>query len=129
MQNASPPSAGFVDEPAEVLAHERGRKVVVAGGDGGVRREHRPQRDLPVGRREADAPRRGPPPGELDRREGTVALVQVEDAGVDAERVQHPHAADAEDQLLTQPGDEVAAVELCGDRAQLGGVPIDVGVE
>ena len=53
----------------------------------------------------------------------------MQDAGVDAERLQHPHAAEAEDQLLPQPGHEVAAVELRGERAQPRGVSIDVRIE
>ena len=47
----------------------------------------------------------------------------MQDAGVDAERLQHPHAADAEDQLLPQPGHEVAAVSCAVSGRSPGGFP------
>ena len=41
--------------------------------------------------------------------------------GVDAERVERAHAADAEEDLLAQAVLDVAAVEAVGDRAQVVG--------
>ena len=48
---------------------------------------------------------------------------------VETERAQGADAADAEDELLAEPVLAVAAVEPVGDRAGLGRVPLDVGVE
>ena len=58
-----------------------------------------------------------------------MALVHVEDGRLEAERAQRADAADAEDELLPEPVLAVAAVEPVGDRARLGRVPLDVGVE
>ena len=65
----------------------------------------------------------------LQPEEPGVALVGVEHLGVDAERVERAHAADAEEDLLTQPVLGLAAVEPVGDGAQVGSVLLDVGVE
>ncbi len=65
----------------------------------------------------------------LEPEEAGVALVGVEDLGVDAERVEGAHAADAQQDLLLEPVLGVAAVEPVGDGAQLGRVLVDVGVE
>ena len=46
-----------------------------------------------------------------------------------AERVEGPHPADAEEDLLAQAVLGVAAVEAVGDRADVGRVLVDVGVE
>ena len=54
---------------------------------------------------------------ELDRDERRVALVEVHDAGLDPERAQRAHAADAEQHVLGQPRVRVADVELRGDPA------------
>ena len=53
--------------------------------------------------------------GPLEDGEGGVALVEMADLGLDAQRAQHPPAADAEDDLLLQPHLGAAAVELAGD--------------
>ena len=58
-----------------------------------------------------------------------MALVGVEDLGVDAEGVEGADAADAEQDLLAQPVLGLAAVEPVGDVAQVGRVLVDVGVE
>ena len=57
----------------------------------------------------------------LEAEEAGVALVGVEHLGVDAERVERPHAADAEQDLLAQPVLGVAAVEAVGDVAGSSG--------
>ena len=69
------------------------------------------------------------PADALEAEEAGVALVGVEHLGVDAERVERPHAADAEEDLLAQAVLGVAAVEPVGDLAQVVGVLVDVGVE
>ena len=65
----------------------------------------------------------------LEAEEPGVALVGVEHLGVDAERVEGAHAADAEEDLLAEAVLGLAAVEPVGDGAQVGGVLLDVGVE
>ncbi len=65
----------------------------------------------------------------LEPEEAGVALVGVEHLGLDAERFEGAHAADAEQDLLLQPVLGVAAVQPVGDGAQLGRVLVDVGVE
>ena len=52
----------------------------------------------------------------LEAEEAGVALVGVEDLGVDAERLEGPHAADAEQDLLADAVLGVAAVEAVGDE-------------
>ena len=69
------------------------------------------------------------PADALEAEEAGVALVGVEHLGVDAERLERPHAADAEEDLLAQPVLGVAAVEPVGDLAHVVGVVLDVGVE
>ena len=49
--------------------------------------------------------------------------------GVDAERLERAHAADAEEDLLAEPVLDVAAVEPVGDLRSVGRVLVDVGVE
>ena len=65
----------------------------------------------------------------LEAEEAGVALVGVEDVGLQAERAQGAHAADAEHDLLAQAVVLVAAVEAVGDGDAVGGVAGDVGVE
>ena len=65
----------------------------------------------------------------LEAEEPGVALVGVEHLGVDADRLEGPHAADAEQDLLAEPVLGVAAVEPVGDAAHLVRVLLDVGVE
>ena len=55
----------------------------------------------------------------LDREEGGVALVHVEDVRVDAERLERAHAADAEQQLLADAVLAVAGVERVGEHLDL----------
>ena len=79
---------------------------------------------------EGEARRRRPPADALEAEEAGVALVGVEHLGVDAERVEGPHAADAEEDLLAQAVLGVAAVEPVGDRRGARRVVrLDVGVE
>ena len=66
----------------------------------------------------------------LEAEEAGVALVGVEHLGRLADRVEGPHAADAEQDLLAHAVLlRVAAVEAVGDDAALGVVLVDVGVE
>jgi hypothetical protein len=65
----------------------------------------------------------------LERREGGVALVEVQDVGIQAHGGEHPHAAHAEQHVLRQPGDGIAHVELRGDPAREARVLRALGVE
>ena len=58
-----------------------------------------------------------------------MALVHVRAGDLEAERLDGAQAADAEQDLLAEAVELVAAVELAGDAAQLGRVLGDVGVE
>ena len=66
---------------------------------------------------------------ELERREGAVALVEVQDARRDAERRERADAADAEQQFLADADAVVAAVQPRRQLAILGLVAFDVRVE
>ncbi len=65
----------------------------------------------------------------LDGEQEAVALVHVEDGGLDAHGPQRPHAADPEHDLLAQPPGGLGDVEAVGDRPQLGRVGLQVGVQ
>ena len=58
-----------------------------------------------------------------------MALVEVEDVGCDSHGPQRSHAADAQDDLLSQPLVGLGHVEAVGDVAQLRRVAREVGVE
>ena len=116
--------AGLVRERRDVVADQRGAEDLVAGGDGRVGGEDGgglDVRDRVVGRHavldeRADA---------LDREEGGVALVHVEDVRVDAERLERTDAADAEQQLLADAVLAVAGVERVGEHLDLEQVERD----
>ena len=65
----------------------------------------------------------------LQHDEAGVAFVQVEDAGVDAERLQRADAADAEDDLLLDARLAIAAVEARRQLAIPRRVLFEIGVE
>ncbi len=58
-----------------------------------------------------------------------MALVGVEDLGVESQGFQGADTADAEEDLLAQPVLHVAAVEAVGHGTDLVGVVLDVGIE
>jgi hypothetical protein len=66
---------------------------------------------------------------ELERREGAMTFVQVQDAGRDAERAQHANATNAEQQFLADPDALVAAVQPRGKLAILRLIAFDVRIE
>ena len=70
-----------------------------------------------------------PPPHQLERGERAVPLVQMHDAGRDAERRERADAADAEQQLLADADALIAAVQPRRQLAVLGAVAVHVGVE
>jgi hypothetical protein len=100
-----------------IVFEQRPRKRAERGGDRRVRREdvagpRRPQR-----REEVRAVGMHVRACALDGGEGRVALVQVTDVGLDAERRERSPAADAEDDFLQKAVLAVAAVELRRDAA------------
>jgi hypothetical protein len=116
-------------ERTEVLLDQAPAEPVVTGGHGRVRcedghRRHPAQRLLkpdPLGHHlRAD---------HLQRGESAVAFVEMEHPRDDAERLQGPQAADAQEQLLADSHAGVAAVKPRGELAVLGGVRLDVGIE
>ncbi len=102
--------AGALRQVADVTDDELLAEDLVAGRDRRVGREdgratHLVQR---VVGRDAGLDKR---PRALDRQEGRMALVHVEDGWRDSERRQRADAADAEQQLLADPVLAIAAVE------------------
>ncbi len=65
----------------------------------------------------------------LQHREPAVPLVEVEDAGSNAHGLQSAKAADAQEQLLTDTGARVAAVEARTEVQIFGCIARDFGVE
>ncbi len=55
----------------------------------------------------------------LERQKGRVAFVHVEDGGLEAQRLERAHAADAQHDLLPDARIVIAAVERIGDVAIL----------
>src|SRR5439155_11983584 len=86
----------------DVPAHETRLEDLVSGWNRRVRREDR---------RGAHRFEVEPLAEPLEREEGGMALVHVEDGRVETERAQGTHAADAEHELLAEPVLAVAAVE------------------
>ena len=115
-------------EVGEVAVHQVEAEDVVAGGDGGMGGEDGVgggdlARDL-----EGNVQPLDQLAAALQAEEGGVAFVHVPDRGVDAERAQGAHAADAKHDLLGDAHLVVAAVEARRERAVGGVVGVDVGV-
>src|SRR6185436_5106720 len=66
---------------------------------------------------------------DFERPESAVSFVEVIDTGTNAKSPQGFHPADAENQLLTDAGSLVAAIETRSQLAVLGTVAVDVAVE
>ena len=113
-------AVGVDSEPAGELRErleERPRLIrLVPCRYGRMRREHAPLpcRGESVVERLA---RSDAPGGELERGERRVPLVEVEDAGLDAQRVERADGADPEQAVLAEPRERVALVEARGDPA------------
>src|SRR6266550_2306380 len=58
-----------------------------------------------------------------------MAFVEMEDAGVDPQRAQSPHAADAKDDLLAKAAVGLGHVEAVGDVPKVLRVRLEVRVE
>ena len=105
----------------EGLGHLGGGVGVVARRHGRVRGEHGALADgleVVAGRAR-----------ELEAGHGGVALVEVHDARLDPQRVQRPHAADAEQRVLAEPYAGVADVQARRDPAVGEVVLRAIGVE
>ena len=114
---------------SEVLLDEGRREAIVPGRDRRVRREDDLRRDAPERFPGVDALDHHPLADELERGEGAVSLVEVQDAGCDAERRERADAADAEEQLLPDADPVVAAVEPRRQLPILGLIAVDVRIE
>ena len=80
-----------------------------------------PPDDLP-GRGEVHPPGPDDRPDALQGQEGRVALVDMVDPGLQAQRLQRDHSADPQDDLLADPHVLVAAIQIRGDRPIRRGV-------
>ena len=112
----------------EIGLDEVGRKTVVAGRHRGVGRENRARGHELHSRLEGQLVLVHEIGDALKAREGRMALVHVDDLGLEAKRLQGPDAADAEEVFLADPGLQVAAVEAVGELARGGLVFRYVGV-
>ena len=112
-----------------MLFDELGAEAVVAGGDGCVRGEDDLAGDLTGGVVEVHAFFEHASANGLEDCEAAVAFVEVKDSGSDAHGLEGAEAAYAEEELLTDAGAAVSAVEARGEFEVFGGVAGDVGVE
>ena len=122
--------AGAGEPPLEGIAHQAPLEDLVAGRHGRVNGEDGVAPDPPEGLagREAGVGRHQLP-GSLDEEERGVALVEVPDGGLDAERPEGTDAANPQDQLLAEPHLAAADIEDVRDRPISDVVGRDVGVE
>ena len=98
------------------------------GGHGGVRREHasRARGGERVVERDALRDLLG---RQLERRQRGMPLVEVQHAGLDPERAERAHGAEAEQAVLAEAGERVPLVEASRDPAVDGVVHLELGVE
>ena len=106
-----------------------GAKAIVAGGHRRMCRKHdlRGNSSQRLGR--ADPFGLHPLTRQLQRGEGAVSFVEMDDARRDAERLERLDAAHAEQQLLPDADAIVAAVQARGQIAIFGLVALDIGIE
>ena len=122
IENGSPPisssSASVKPRSASILRMSVEVVDLVARGHRRVGREHDVRAQAARAARRARAAERLAAQ-QLEAREHRVALVEVIDVDLLAERVEQAHAADAEHDLLGEPVLDAAAVEPLGDPAVL----------
>ena len=116
-------------EGAEVLFDQGRVKVVVTGDHGGMGGEDRLLGHLTGGVLERHPVVVHLLANHLQRGEGVVPLVEVIDAGGDSQGPQRAHPADPRDNLLTDTGAVVPAVEGAGQLSVLLGVLFHIGIE
>ena len=114
---------------AEIVFQHVGAEDIVGGLDVGVGGEHARLAHHFHGLGEDEALVLHQHPGPLEGGERRMALVHVHDRDLDAEGVEHFHAADAQDDLLLQAHLGIAAVELGGEPAVVLAVLFMVGIE
>src|SRR5205807_5799017 len=102
---------------AEIGFDQRRSEDLVPGGDGSVRREAGPGLDDFAGGGEIELLFLHEHANSLQRAERRVALIQMANRRLLAERPQRPYATDAEDNLLLDAVFFVAAVKLSGNVA------------
>ncbi len=119
----------FAGEVAEVAAHHLARESVVPRRHGSVRGENISRRHDLQGGIEIEIFLCPQNPDALQREEGGVAFVHVENLRADPELTQSPHTADSQHHLLPDAHLEIAAVKLGRDQTILGRVLRHVGVE
>ena len=118
----------FAQRP-DVLFDQRCREAIVPGGNRRVGGEARHARDAPAGGVEGQAVGRHGVAHHLQDGEHAVPFVQVQHARLDAHCAERAHAADAQHQLLTDPGAQVATVEPRGQVAIFRTVALAIAVE
>ncbi len=120
--------AEIADQRREVTAHHLVRKDVVTGRDRRVGREdRRGGHDLERGLEIDSVAHAFAQP--LQHEKGRMSFVDVPDRGVQAQRAQRAHAADAEHDLLRNAHLAVPAIEFQRDAPVVGRVCLDIGVE
>src|SRR5262249_44640752 len=95
----------------EEMAYETGLEVVAPGGNRGVRREDEACPGDQAGLLQGELAALPQFPDPLDGKQEAVALVHVEDGGLDSHGPQRSHAADAQNDLLRQPTGWLRSVE------------------
>ena len=113
----------------EIMIHEAGGEIVVAGGDGRMGGEDQAGRGENAGFGEGEMLRFHERADAFQSEESGMAFVHVIDSGVQAESFQSTNAADAEKDFLLNAHVEVAAIELRSDGAVLGTIGGDIGIE
>ena len=121
--------ANLVGERAEVLVHQVGGEAVVSGGDGRVGGEGAHRRHVLPRRLERHRVFVHPLADRLEAGKRRVPLVHVDDTGMNPERRQCPHTANAQDDLLPDAGPLVTPIEARGEAAVFVAVLRDVRIE
>src|SRR5262245_26501241 len=111
------------------IAHQTGLEVVAAGCNGGVCSEYEAGSGDQAGLLQGELAALPQLANALDGKQEPVALVHMEDGGLDAHGPQRSHAANAQHDLLGKPAWGLRHVEPVCDRAQVGWVGLDVRVE
>ena len=119
----------LVAQRAKVLLNQVGVEAVVAGGHRSVGGKDHFAGNLARGGVEVHAFFLHAAANGLEDREAAVALVQMQNSGRDAHRLQGAKSAHAEQQFLANARASVAAIEAGGQFAILGRIALHVGVE
>jgi hypothetical protein len=121
--------ADALAEQLQVRRHQLGGEGVVASRHRGVGGEDVPRRGGRAGHLEAHPPAVHQAAHALQGQERRVALVHVAHRRLHPDRGQQAHAAHSEQELLADAVPAITAIERVGERAILGEVGVQVGVE